>query len=110
MYVKLHKLTAEGRNPQPSYMPYNISSCQICRIIILRNGVANLGIKLYNKLPNKLKKLEEIQEFKRKLKYFLLQHIFNSVDEYLSEYYHQLFVTMHTFIILVFEYFCQRTY
>jgi hypothetical protein len=106
MYVKLYKLNTEGRNPQPSYVPYNTSSCQFCRIIILRNGVANLGIKLYNKLP---KKLEEIQEFKGKLKYFLLQHIFNSVDEYLSEYY-QLFVTMHTFIILVFEYLCQRTY
>jgi len=47
---------------------------QFCRII-LRNSVAYLGIKLYNKLPNKLKKLEEIQEFKRKPKFVLLQHI-----------------------------------
>jgi hypothetical protein len=78
---------------------------QFCRIILLlRNSVANLGIKLYNKLPNKLKKLEEIQEFKRKTKYFLLQHILYSVDEYLPEYNYQLFITMHTFIILVYEY------
>jgi hypothetical protein len=46
--------------------------------------VANVGIKLYNKLPIKVKKLEKFQEFKRKLKYFLLQHIFYSVDEYMS--------------------------
>jgi hypothetical protein len=43
-----------------------------------------MGIKLYNKLPNKVKKLEKLQKFKRKLKYFLLQHIFYSVDECMS--------------------------
>jgi len=36
------------------------------------------------KLPNKLKKLEKIQKFKRKVKYFLLQPISHSVDEYVS--------------------------
>jgi hypothetical protein len=50
-----------------------------------------------------------MQEVKRKHNFFLLQHIFNFVDEYLTEY-HQLFITMHTFITLVFEYACQRTY
>jgi len=43
-----------------------------------------VGIKLYNKLPKKPKKLEKIKEFKKKLKYFLLQHIFFAVDEYMS--------------------------
>ena len=57
---------------------------QFCRTTLLRNDVANVGTKLYNKLLEKLKKLEKIEEFKRKLKYFLLQHIFFSVDEYLS--------------------------
>lgn len=57
---------------------------QFCKTNFLKNRGANVGIKLYNKLPNKLKKLEKIQKFKRKLKYFLLQHIFYSVDEYVS--------------------------
>jgi hypothetical protein len=35
---------------------------QFCRPILLRNNLANVGIKLYNKLPNKLKKLEKIEE------------------------------------------------
>ena len=87
----------------------HIFMLQFCRII-LTNIVANLGIKLCNKLPNKLKKLEKVEEFTRKHNFFLLQHIFNSVAEYLTEYYYQLFITMHTFIILVFEYSCQRTY
>jgi len=43
-----------------------------------------VGIKLYNKLPNTIKTLEKLQEFKIRLKYFLLQHIFYSVDEYMS--------------------------
>jgi hypothetical protein len=38
---------------------------KFCRTILLRNNVANVGIKLYNKLPEKLKKLEKIEEFKR---------------------------------------------
>jgi hypothetical protein len=57
---------------------------RFCKTTLLRSNVANVGIKLYNKLPEKLKKLEKIEEFKRKLKYFLLQHIFFSVDEYMS--------------------------
>jgi hypothetical protein len=55
---------------------------QFYRITLFKNNVANVNIKLYNKLPNKIKNLEKLQEFKGKLKYFLLQHIFYSVDEY----------------------------
>jgi len=57
---------------------------QFCRTTLLKNSSANMGIKLYNKLPNTIKRLGKIQEFKRRLKYFLLQHIFCSVDEYMS--------------------------
>jgi len=32
---------------------------QFCRTTFLKNNVANVGIKLYNKLPAKLKKLEK---------------------------------------------------
>jgi hypothetical protein len=55
-----------------------------CRTTFLKNSSANVGIKLYNKLPNTIKRLEKIQEFKRRLKHFLLQHILYSVDEYMS--------------------------
>jgi len=57
---------------------------QLCRTTVLKNSSANVGIKLYNKLPNAMKRLPKIQEFKRRLKYFLLQHIFCSVDAYMS--------------------------
>jgi hypothetical protein len=57
---------------------------QFCRTALFKNSSANVGIKLYNKLPNTIKRLDKIQEFKRRLKYFLLQHIFYSVDEYMS--------------------------
>jgi hypothetical protein len=33
-------------------------------------------IKLFNKLPHTIKRLEKIQEFKRRLKYILLQYFF----------------------------------
>jgi hypothetical protein len=57
---------------------------QFCRTTLFKNNSANVGIKLYNKLPNTIKRLHKIQEFKRRLKYFFLQHIFYSVDEYMS--------------------------
>ena len=57
---------------------------QFCRTTLLKNSSTNVGIKLYNKLPNTIKTLEKLQEFKIRLKYFLLQHIFYSVYEYMS--------------------------
>jgi hypothetical protein len=35
-------------------------------------------------LPSTIKGLDKMQEFKRRLKDFLLQHTFYSVDEYMS--------------------------
>ena len=57
---------------------------QFCRTDIFNNTVNNLGTKLYNKLPNYLKNLENLKLFKKQLKAFLLQQTFYSVDEYLS--------------------------
>jgi len=57
---------------------------QFCRATFYKNSSANAGIKLYNKLPNTTKRLDNTQEFKRRLKYFLLQHVFYSVDECMS--------------------------
>ena len=53
---------------------------QICRTDIFKQSVNNMGIKLYNKLPKYLKKLENTN-FKKQLKLFLLQQTFYSIDE-----------------------------
>jgi len=53
-------------------------------LIFLKKNVINLGTKLYNKLPNYIKNLENLKTFKKQLKAFLLQQTFYSEDEYLS--------------------------
>ena len=57
---------------------------QFCRNDIFKKSVINLGTKLYNKLPNYLKNLENLKPFKKHLKAFLLQRTFYSMQEYLS--------------------------
>jgi hypothetical protein len=53
-------------------------------LIFLKKSVTNLGTKLYNKLLNYIKNLENVKPFKKQLRAFLLQQTFYSVDEYLS--------------------------
>jgi hypothetical protein len=57
---------------------------QFCRTTLFKNSSANVGIKLYSKLPNTIKRPDKIQELEKRLRYFLLQHVFYSVDEYMS--------------------------
>ena len=57
---------------------------QFCRATLFKNTSGNIGIKLYNKLPNTINKLEKIWDFKKRVTYFLLQHTFYSVDECMS--------------------------
>jgi hypothetical protein len=42
-----------------------------------------MGIRLYNKVPNNIQKVEEYKPYKRKLKAFLTEHAFYSLDEFL---------------------------
>jgi hypothetical protein len=56
---------------------------QFCRTDVFKNDVMNARIKLYNRLPNQIGKLEESQQFLRKLRSFLLHHTFYSVAEYM---------------------------
>jgi hypothetical protein len=44
----------------------------------------NMGIRLYNNVPDLIKKLEKNKLFKRETRSFLLQHAFYSVDEFIS--------------------------
>ena len=53
------------------------------RINLAKNSGLNMGIILYNRLPQNIKKLDTKHIFKNGVKKFLLQHVFYSVDEYL---------------------------
>ena len=55
-----------------------------CRTNPTKNNVLNMGITLFNKLPEQLKKLETKHRFKNNVKKYLLQNVFYSVNEYLS--------------------------
>jgi hypothetical protein len=57
---------------------------QFCRTDIFKRSVNNVGVKLYNKLPNYLKNLENVRVLRKQLKAFFLQQTFYSVDKYLS--------------------------
>jgi hypothetical protein len=55
-----------------------------CRTNLTKNSGINMGIVLYNRLPQKIKKLDMKHIYKKSVKKFLLQHVFYSVDKYLS--------------------------
>ena len=55
-----------------------------CRTNIAKNNGINMGIKLYNKLPQFLKTINSKHKFKNSVNKFLLQHVFYSVDEFLD--------------------------
>jgi len=50
---------------------------------LYKRSVINMGIRLYNNVPMHIKKLEEYKLYKRELKYFLIDHAFYSVEEFL---------------------------
>jgi hypothetical protein len=56
---------------------------QFCRTNMLKKSVSNLGTKLYNRLPNHFKNLEDFKPFKKQVKPLLLQQSFYSIEEYL---------------------------
>jgi hypothetical protein len=43
-----------------------------------------MGIKIHNNLPSKLKRIENVSDFKNKLKSYLLQNCFCSLQEFFS--------------------------
>ena len=49
-----------------------------------KKSVTNMGAKLYNKLPNYIKNVENLKSFKNQLKTFLLQQACYSVDKYIA--------------------------
>jgi hypothetical protein len=49
---------------------------------LYKRSVINMGTKLYNKLPSYIKEIDSYKTFRKKLKSFLLQHTFYSVEEF----------------------------
>ena len=55
-----------------------------CRTNLYKSNYEYAGIKLFNKLPDTIKRIKKSREFKRRLQHFLMQHVFYSIDEYMS--------------------------
>jgi hypothetical protein len=55
-----------------------------CRTNLTKHNGLNMGITLFNKLPDQLKKLETKRKFKNNVKKYLLHNVFYSVHEFLS--------------------------
>jgi hypothetical protein len=49
-----------------------------------KKSVINMEIKLHNNLPTEIKRIENFKDFKNKLKFFLLQNCFYSLQEFFS--------------------------
>jgi hypothetical protein len=54
-----------------------------CNTNLYKKSVINMGIRLYNKVPNNIQKIEDYKPCKIKLKAFLTEHAFYSLDEFL---------------------------
>jgi hypothetical protein len=62
----------------------NIGSVlQFCRTNVSKNSVMNMGIRLYNKAPNKIREVGKMRQFKRVFRSYLVQQVFYSVEEYM---------------------------
>jgi hypothetical protein len=42
-----------------------------------------MGLKLYNKIPNKIREIGKIRQFKSVLRSYLVQHVFYLVEEHM---------------------------
>jgi hypothetical protein len=43
-----------------------------------------MGMKLYNKIPNKIREVGKMRQFKKVMRSYLIQHTFYSVEDYMS--------------------------
>jgi len=50
--------------------------------VLFQKSVVNMGIKLYNQMPESIKKFDNFKLFKEELKSLLLSHSFYSVDKF----------------------------
>jgi hypothetical protein len=48
----------------------------------VKGGTGKMGIQIHNNLPSELKRIKNFKVFKNKLKSYLIQNCFNSLQEY----------------------------
>ena len=95
MYIYIsevvYKAISNGKQTKQNKELHNYKTCQksdfhtqYCRTNLYKSSYENAGIKLLNKLPDTIKRIKKPREFKRRLQHFLMQHVFYSVDEYMS--------------------------
>ena len=53
-----------------------------CNTSLFKMSVMNMGIRLYSKMPTRIKQLDSFRCFKRKLKLFVLDRPFYSLNEF----------------------------
>ena len=54
-----------------------------CSTNLYKKSVINMAIRIHNKVPNNIKKTEENKPYKRKVRAFLTERAFYSLDEFL---------------------------
>jgi hypothetical protein len=54
-----------------------------CNMSLCKNNFNNIGIRMLNQLPQGIKEIPVVYEFKKTLRTFLLDHCFYSIDEFL---------------------------
>jgi hypothetical protein len=57
---------------------------QYCNTVLFRKSVVNMGIRMYNKVPDHIKIRDNFKSFKTELKSLLLQHTFYLVNEFME--------------------------
>jgi hypothetical protein len=71
-YIKMNIEGLEQNSGRHNYNTRHRSDlqCKFCRTDILEKSINNMGVKLYNKLSNHSKNLENIQLFKKETEIF----------------------------------------
>jgi hypothetical protein len=54
-----------------------------CKTAVIQNSVLNMASRLFNKLPERIRILENLRSFKTEVKILLFTKTFYSVDEFL---------------------------
>jgi hypothetical protein len=71
---QLHNYNTRGKND------FHVAACNTAWC---RKSLINLGIKLFNRLPERIKNLKTFKQFKREVKSLFEHNAFNSSNEYL---------------------------
>jgi hypothetical protein len=85
-YIKKHKADLmQNRNMHSYNTRINLDfHVQSCRTTLFKKSVVNMGLKLYSKVPNRIKTSASFSAFKKDLKSFLLEHSFYTINEFIS--------------------------